>query len=195
MFDLLPRTWAVFLVSFLSPPPLEPPFPPLKVFCTLSAQERLCAVEMAVGLSGTSVSPLTQLERRYAWGHSVLVSTLAGSLCSFVRGISYLGDALYIFVMTLLKTKQNWLCASSQRPLRFHFLLEGWSPKTTGESGCTRQPSLGQKPHAHLLSLLCSWEHPKGRVGLSSTLGLSNRLGELVQQFKVSAQKHRLCMT
>ena len=93
------------------------------------------------------------------------------------------------------KTKQNWLCASSQRPLRFHFLLEGWSPKTTGESGCTRQPSLGQKPHAHLLSLLCSWEHPKGRVGLSSTLGLSNRLGELVQQFKVSAQKHRLCMT
>lgn len=52
-----------------------------------------------------------------------------------------------------------------------------------------------RRPHTHLLSLLCSWEHPKGRVGLSSTLGLSNTLGELVQQFKVSAQKHRLYMT
>lgn len=98
--------------------------------------------DTVVGVFGTSPRPLAQPERQQAWEHSVLGSNLAGLLCSFVRGISYLGDALYIFVMTLLK---NWLCASSQRPLRFHFLLKGWSPKIMGGSGCAPQSTLGQK--------------------------------------------------
>lgn len=75
-----------------------------------------------------------------------------------------------------IKKKKNSLCASSQRPLRFHFLLEGLSPKTMGGSGCTHQPFQGQKAHTPSC-LSCSWEHPKRKDGLSSTLGLSKVRG------------------
>ena len=149
LFDLLPRMWEAFLTSFLSPPGCDPQVPP-EVFCTVSAWEpalwwgQLRGVGNLRGASGSVREAISLGTFRSGFCPCWFV-------CSFVRGISYLGDALYIFVMTLLK---NWLCTSSLRPLRFHFLVEGWSPKT-GRIWPRTHPSWGQKEGHTLTSLLC----------------------------------------
>lgn len=110
----------------------------------------------------------------------------------FVRGISYSGDALYIFVMTLLKNKQT-SCVVPAKGL--YVFISSWKVGPQGlwkDLAAHANSFPGTEGHTYLLSVRFL-EHKEDWP--KQYPWVEQQIGEHVQQSKVSAQKHHLCMT
>lgn len=99
-----------------------------------------------VGLSGAGVRSVAPQA-----GALLFQYCPAGLLCCFVRGISYLGDALYIFVTTLLKNG----CALPDKGLCVFLPFRKAVPQRCG-GGAWWYPTTVPKAESWVLtSLLC----------------------------------------